>query len=409
MKRVLYISPQLPRLSETFVYREILGLRDRGWPVACASLRAPERNLGDPRADALADEVLVVYERGGAWLARALAELATHAPSALRTLLLALADSFTARDVQGAARLKIPVQAFAALALARRLRAQQTEWIHAHFAHASATVAMYAASHLGIPFSMTGHAVDIFRDRALLAEKLRRASFVACISNWHRTFYQSISARPERDYPVIRCGVDTQSFAPRSETADPPPAVLLAVGRLVAKKGFDLLVDAMPAISRRHPDLKLWIAGDGPEKAALEKKVAASPARESIQLLGRRSSPQVRELMSQASLFALPCKTAGDGDRDGIPVVLMEAMACGLPVICGDLPAIRELVEDGQTGLMVPPNNTDALAQAVLNLLENNVLRRTLAEAGRNRVVGEFSTGRNIDRLVAAFSGMESA
>lgn len=392
---VLYLGSYLPKRSETFVYREVFGLRDRGLEVHVASLYRPEPNLGDARADALASEAITLYPQGWAAMLRDALKTGCRRPMrSVQTLFMAVRDIFFAADLDLSKRLKIPVQYLAALALACRVSGLGVTALHVHMAHAPATVGMFAANILGVPFSFTGHAADLFRDGGLLAEKLRRARFVACISEWHRQWYQSICPRSDQDYPVVRCGVDVPD-----NIAPPPrkhPLTLLCLGRLVPKKGFDILIEA----TKKLPfAVHCIIAGDGPER----KKLEALAVGRDVRFAGSIDHPQVPALLEQSDIFVLPCRVANDGDRDGIPVVLMEAMAWGIPVITGDLPTIRELVEDGVTGRLVPPGDVESLAAVLSELAADPAQSFRLGAAGRRRVSEEFSSGVNLARMHSAF------
>jgi glycosyltransferase involved in cell wall biosynthesis len=400
MKTVVYLSSQLPKRSETFVYRELFGLREAGVRVLSATLHPPETHLGEPRLDQLAAEAIPVYGSGTRALIRdAIRELRFDFARAFDTISRAVSDALTANDLSISGRLKTPAQAVAALALAHRLRAQTPGHLHAHFAHAPATVAMYAAHQLGISFSFTGHAVDLFRDRALLLPKLRRARFVNCISEWHRTFYQDVVMRPNDDYPVVRCGVDMAEFAPVSHPPGDPP-IVLGVGRLVPKKGFDVLIEATALLIKRGCAVRVVIAGDGPEMARLQELRKQHGLESVVDLPGACSNQQVREMLKTTDLFVLPCQVDRNGDRDGIPVVLMEAMACGICVVSGDLPTIRELIRHEVTGCMVDPGDVDELARTMEQLLAVPAHRRALADAGRRRVAEEFSLAVNVKRML---------
>ncbi len=407
MTTLLYLASQLPKRSETFVYRELFGLRAAGVTVLAATLHPPERELGEARLEALAAEAIPVYGAGTRRLFRdCLLECLVHPWRSAGTLLLAWRDALGADDLPNlAARLKVPGQAIAALALAHRLRGRQIDHLHAHFAHAPATVAMYAARQLGVSFSFTGHAVDLFRDRALLKPKLRRARFVNCISTWHRAFYQELVARPEAQYPVVRCGVDPAEFAPSARPAGNPP-LLLGVGRLVPKKGFDVLLAAAVRLAARGVAFRVCIAGDGPELARLRMQAGAPGLAGRVEFPGACSAAHVRALLRDADLFVLPCRVDAEGDRDGIPVVLMEAMAAGVPVVSGDLPALRELVQPGVTGLLVPPGDADALADCLAGLLADPEQRAVLAAGGRRRVTEEFALEVNIQRILNVLQTM---
>jgi colanic acid/amylovoran biosynthesis glycosyltransferase len=398
---VLYIAATLPKLSETFVYREFFALRERGVCVLAASVHPPERRLGDARLDALAAEAIPVYWLGSRWLwAHALAEFARHPARAARTMALGLRDAILGQDLTPARRPRVIYQAFAGLA--HRVRPRRIAHIHAHMAHVPASIAMYAARQLRVPFSFTGHANDLFPSRALLKEKLRRAAFAACISQWHRELYRSIQSLPDERLPIVRCGVDI----PRQPAAESHAGVrILTVGRLIPKKGFDVLVDAVASLLRSDPNLGLScrIVGEGPERTGLEQQIRILGLQDHIDLAGPMPNADVLAALSDADLFVLPCRVEPGGDRDGIPVVLMEAMARGVCVVSGDLPAIRELILHARTGLLAPPGDATALAAAMETLIRDRALRAKLAGQGRERVAQEFSSGMNAARIMAAF------
>jgi len=406
-ERVLYVGASLPARSETFVYRELLALRARGVRVGAASVHPPERNLGDPALEALADEAIGIYGAGTRALLRdAWREFVAEPRRALRTIGTGLLDALVG-DVPLRRRHRIVRQLIAGLALASRARPWRPDHVHAHMAHVPATIAMYAALQLGVKFSMTGHAVDLFRQRTLLREKLRRSEFVACISHWHREFYRQIVALPDERLPIVRCGVDERAFAP----GRPWPAVpsVLGVGRLVPKKGFDLLIDAAAMLRPRWPALRVVVAGDGPELPALRALALARGVDDVVEFLGAVDNRRVAALLSSASIFALPCRTDATGDRDGIPVVLMEAMACAVPVVAGDLPALRELVIHEKTGLIAPPESVAALAGAIDRVLSDPRRAEEMARAGRRHVEQEFTITGNAARLHAAMGASGNA
>ena len=385
---ILYVGAVLPKRSETFVYREVLGLRNRGVRVSVASVRPPEQGLDDPALQQLADEAVPVYGEGLGGLLKVWRDAGSQS-------LFCKPIGITETNLSYWP--KYQLQCEAGYALARRVRDRGITHIHAHMAHVPTTVAMHAAEALGVPFSFTGHAADLFRDRSALTIKLKRAAFVACISHWHRGFYSELVPRDDAAYPVVRCGVDVDQFAPYDQAER---SGLLTVGRLVRKKGFDLLIDAMANCQR---GTKLTIVGDGPERAALQAQIEAHALADRVELVGAKANHEVRAMMQRASAFVLPCRVAEDGDRDGIPVVLMEAMASGLAVISGDIVTIRELVVHDTTGLMVAPGEVAALSQAIDRLHTDAPLRDRLAQAGRERVVEEYSQPVNLDRLCAAF------
>ena len=399
---ILYIASHLPSLSETFVYRELLGLRRSGVQICAASVHAVEEHVGDDDADQLCKEIIPIYGAGLlTLLADGIVELYTNPVQSFRTFILGLRDSSCGRDLTFRRRLRVIGQALAAIALARRLRPRGIAHLHAHMAHVPTTLAMYAARQLRVGFSFTGHANDLFVQRTLLAEKLRRACFVACISEWHRRFYRELQPLTDERLPIVRCGVSVpKAAAPCGSHAAPR---LLAVGRLVRKKGFDTLIHALAELQERSIEVSCDIVGSGSEQEALWALVVKFGLEDRVQLTGAMSNLKVRRLMGDIDLFVLPCRITQDGDRDGIPVVLMEAMAAGVCVISGDLPAIRELVRDGETGVLVPPGDSMGLAQAIRDLLLQPERRRVLGLAGRAWVQQEFSEEVNVRRLMEAF------
>lgn len=387
-QHILYVGAVLPKRSETFVYREVLGLRERGVAVSVASVHPPEQGLDDPALKQLADEHVPVYGRGIG------GKLAVACDATKRSWWR------PPRGISETAPVywpKYQLQCDAGYALAHRVKGRGITHVHAHMAHVPTTIAMHCAESLGVPFSFTGHAADLFRDRSALKTKLKRASFVACISHWHRGFYNELVPRPDADYPVVRCGVDVDAFKPGD---DAQRSGLLTVGRLVRKKGFDLLIQSLAGCNAGS---RLTIVGDGPERGALRQQVDRLGLGDRVELVGAKSNNEVRALMSRAKVFVLPCRVAEDGDRDGIPVVLMEAMASGLVVVSGDLPTIRELVAHERTGMMVQPGSVEQLSAAMCSLNADPSLAARLAEAGRRRVVEEFSLPVNLARLCKSF------
>ncbi|MEM6333119.1 MAG: glycosyltransferase [Planctomycetota bacterium] len=405
--RVAYVASVLPKRSETFVYRELMGLAERGVGVEAVSLYSPERGLGDERLDAIADSAVTVYADG--WV-RLGFDVVVGLMTSARTwgaIGRGVEDALGSGESLGG-RVKAVVQAAAGVALARRLRGRGVDHLHAHFAHAPASVAMYAARAMGVSFSFTGHAADLFRDAHLLGRKLRRAAFVACISEWHRGYYRGhyrgMVERDDAAYPVIRCGVAVREPV-AAACGDEAGPTLATVARLVPKKGIDTLIDALAEVRKTHAGCRAIVGGDGPELGALRARAAELGLADAVEFRGAVAHADVPGLLAEADVFVLPCRPAEDGDRDGIPVALMEAMSAEVCVVSGDLPTIRELIEDGVSGRMVEPGDAAALAATLREVLSDDARRAELAAAGRRRVVEEFSDGVNVDRLVAAFSG----
>jgi colanic acid/amylovoran biosynthesis glycosyltransferase len=411
-RSIAYLAAILPAASETFVYREIRELRRRGWAVHAVSLNRPANATGsgapDPLADIRRDLIILYGPSARGTFMEAMKEGVRHPMRSGSTLFKALLDAIRPGEPLGlAGRLKLVPQAIASLGLARKLRPRGVQHIHCHFAHAPATIGMYASHHLGIPFSFTGHANDLFQRRALLKRKLQRAQFVACISRWHRDFYVEVEMLHSAKYAVIRCGVDVAEWRPRApDFISGPSLQVLTVCRLVEKKGTDTLIEALHEFGLRSGNRwELTVAGDGPERERLHALARRLECEDSIRWLGSVENSEVRELLGDADVLALPCRTDSSGDRDGIPVVLMEAMARGVPVVAGDLPAIRELIDGQNGGLLVPGAEPAKLAGALAALHGNSELRRRLSIGGREVIEREFSLAANVTLLEGLLAG----
>ncbi|MCS7034517.1 MAG: glycosyltransferase family 4 protein [Phycisphaerae bacterium] len=395
------MSAVLPARSETFVYREIRELRRRGWRVVCVSLHEPQESI--PGLSDIEFGRIVVYDSIPTLLGRSAAESLRHPIRRMASSWMVLRDIFNpAEPCDAATRWKLPGQSIAATALAPVLRSAGVRHIHCHFAHAPTTIGMYAARQLGVSFSFTGHANDLFQRRALLRRKLQRAAFVNCISEWHRDFYVGIEPACAPRCHIVRCGVDVEGWFAQPSAAPSPagtPLRIVSVCRLIEKKGLDTLLRALGRLAGSGLSFTLTIAGDGPQRRQLESIAREERIFPSVKFLGSVENEQVPALLREADAFALPCRQDSSGDRDGIPVVLMEAMACGLPVISGDLPAIRELVKHEHNGLLVNGLEPQSVAEAIERLARDPELRRRLGQSGRQRVMEEVSLGENVSRL----------
>lgn len=394
MPTIAYIAGQFPLRSETFVYREVRELRRRGWTVHTFGLNAVDEKTPDDLYD-LRDSTSIIYDDGSPF-----GKTIRHPLASLRGSI----DAAIAREPTPlASRFKLVIQAAMGAELANQFRKMDVQHVHAHFAHAPTSIAMYAAGAAGIPFSFTGHANDLFQRRQLLKKKLGRAKFVSCISHWHRNLYRTLMPREDTDFPIIRCGVDTDLFSPPPDRPRAAVPHILTVCRLVEKKGVDALLRAVARLRQNQIDTHLTIAGDGPLRTKLESMTRELALSDNVRFAGALDSDCVLKEMQQADMLVLPCRVDSSGDRDGIPVVLMEAMACGVPVITGDLPAIRELVIDKETGLRVDSHKIDEIATAIATLCRDPDLSKSIGYAGRKWVVDEFSLRSSVSRLEECF------
>jgi glycosyltransferase involved in cell wall biosynthesis len=290
--------------------------------------------------------------------------------------------------------------------LARDLQAGGVTHLHAHFAHGPASVAHFVYLLQGLSYSFTAHAKDIYTSPPdLLAVKMQAARFVVTCTGYNaRHLAGLVGPRTARRIHRIYHGVDLHKFqangAASTNRAGSPPTIL-AVGRLVEKKGMGYLVEAFRLLLESGYDARLQIVGSGELKDVLKEQIAGAGLQQRVALLGARPQEELIELYHQATIFALPCIVAENGDRDGIPNVLVEAMRCGLPVISTDVSGIPELVVDGQTGVVVPPRDAAALTTALARLLDEPALRARLAVGAAHHVTAEFDLAANATRLKA--------
>jgi glycosyltransferase involved in cell wall biosynthesis len=269
------------------------------------------------------------------------------------------------------------------------------------------TVTMYAALLTGAGYSFTGHANDLYVHGALLREKVARARFVACISEYNRRFLTVTGCEVSRLH-IVRCGIDTKRYvwrAPRPTGAVPR---LLSVGRLVEKKGFATLINALAMLHERGWRFECGIVGDGPLRADLDALIGKNRMEDCVTLLGALSQEEVKHAFEDTDLFVLACEKAPDGDIDGIPVVLMESMALGVPVVSTRLSGIPELVVDGVSGLLAEPGDSASLAVAMESLLADETRRRALSVEARKTVEREFDSAVNAERIATLFAGAMS-
>jgi glycosyltransferase involved in cell wall biosynthesis len=289
-----------------------------------------------------------------------------------------------------------------AVCLAMYWRKKRIGHIHAHWAHTATTIAMHAAGLLGIGFSFTGHANDLFVHRVALVAKLRRARFVVCISEFHRRFYLALGADPSR-LQVVYCGIDTDRFQPRENLSDAiawrRPRIL-GVGRLVEKKGFHHLIAACATLRDRGLNCECVIAGSGPEEVSLRQLVNRLDLADRVTITGRAVLQEdLESLLQSAAVFALPCVKDRDGDMDGLPQVLIEAMACGVPSVSTVLVGIPDLIRDGWNGLLVPAEEVLPLADALEQLIINPEWATSLGTRGMEWARLHFDRSEAIRRL----------
>lgn len=382
--RVVYFVSLFPCWSETFIVREILALMRRGVEVRIVSLKPPSETLVQSDAKGLLDRVIYPVSNGlNAW--RVLKALLLHPIREIGSL-IELARHLGGRPESFGKSL---IVWWRTLGLLDEVRAFAPQHLHAHWATYPSTSAMWMSQRLGLPFSFTSHAHDIFLEDQLIGPKLARARFGVTISDFNRRFLARERGHAAAlQMKIVHCGVAPQSFVFKPEGRE--PRLVMAVGRLDEIKGFIYLVEACGLLKQRGVPFRCEIIGEGPLRGQLEAAIERLGLKEQVILLGARQQEEVRALLNRATMFVLPSVVTPTGDRDGIPVALMEAMSVGLPVVSTQVSGIPELVIDGETGLTAPERDADTLAQRIAQLLDDPALGQRLALAGRRLVEEQF-------------------
>ncbi len=414
MPRIAYVVKRFPRLSETFIINELAALRRAGIGVEVFSLKPPEPQQQTELLASL--DVPVWYLPQRSQLGRLSLEYRNYRQEER-------SGSSLAHEVEGVAVSpypgKKPIQAMTlqlqAAVLGVLTQSRGFDHLHAHFASDAATVAMLASRQNGLSFSFTAHAKDIYhsysdpeQDRVFLRRKLLEARFVVTVSDYNRRYLLELSQGRAEVHRIYN-GVDLQRLSPPA--APRKQRLIVAVGRLVEKKGFRYLVEACGRLARQGQPFECVLIGEGPERAALEKAIAAYGIEDRVRLLGALPQQAVLQWIRRATVFVLPCVISQSGDRDGLPTVLLESLALATPAVSTPVAGIPEIIEEGVSGWLTPPGNGHALAETLREILSMpEEARRIVGERARQRAERLFDLHRNVTQLAelfASLAGME--
>ncbi|NNE46073.1 MAG: glycosyltransferase family 4 protein [Rhodothermales bacterium] len=391
MGTVGYVVKRYPRYSETFIVNEILAHERAGLDLAIFALRPSV----DTHFQSIVSEVrapvcyLDTPGRTTEFWSR-IAGLSSRFPRMWEEL--AAGRRMHARDV------------YQAVNLVERATEAGVTHLHAHFATSAADVARLASRISGIPFTFTAHAKDIFHedvDTVALEQKLTDADSVVTVSDYNRSYlgrhYGHAASRVRRIYN----GLDVNEF--RFSLPQKRRRKILGIGRLVEKKGFDVLIRACAVLQRTGSSFECQIVGDGDQKPALEQLIRDLDIGDVVTLAGPRPRTEVIDLVQESAVFAAPCVVGSDGNQDGLPTVLLESMALGTPCVSTDVTGIPEVLRHGETGLMVAQHDANGLADAMARLLENADLSCRLAAKARALIESEFDITRNSAKMRSLF------
>ncbi|MEK9141118.1 MAG: glycosyltransferase [Nitrospirota bacterium] len=397
-KKIGYLLKIFPKVSETFILQEVLDLETLGVNLTIYALQSPTDTITHGLADQVRASVtylpdsFLTFRQSPLW-----AHMRLFMGSPRRYL---STMRFWLRTAEHPSWSKF-VQAGS---LATALQDDRIDHLHVHFANAPTSVAELTHRFTGIPYSITGHAKDIFlATPATLRRKMRHAEFVVTCTEHNRQYLHDLS---DNDTPIycLYHGLNLDRFDqlgtnhPARRSTIP---TIVSVGRFRDKKGFPTLIRACHLLAVRGHRFRCCIVGCGPLQADLDALIRELNLEEVVTLVGQKTLEEVVALYQEADMFALPCQVSQDGDRDGIPNVLMEAMACRLPVVTTEVSGIPELVQHDHNGLLVPQQDPDAVALALALLIDKPALRERLGSAGRETIMQRFSSSHAAHQLKA--------
>lgn len=401
---VAFVLKGYPRLSETFIAQEIRGLEKLGLDIRIVSLRPPREEQRHPVHREIEAAVTYLPERLREEPVRVVSAVCRQVvrPRFWRAVNVWLKDLRLEPTIDRVRRFG------QALVMAGELDSE-VDRLHAHFLHTPASVTRYTSILTGLPWTCSAHARDIWTiGDAEKSAKLRDMEWLVTCTEAGRAHLAELSPSPSK-VALVYHGIDLDRFAPpqspRSEhdgSDAQTPVLLLSVGRPVEKKGYDLLLDALSKL----PDTLHWRfrhIGDGALTEQLMAQARSLAIDDRVDWYGARTQDQVIASYREADMFVLPCRIAADGDRDGLPNVLLEAQTQGLVCVSTQVSGVPELITDGESGLLVPPDDTDALVTALTRLIQAPALRQRLGDAGLRKVRTDFSHDRGLQELARRF------
>ncbi len=403
--KVAYVMSRFPKLTETFILTEIIAVEAAGADVEIYPLLRERERAMHPEARALVERAHYLPFVSPAIIGSHLALLASHPRRYLATFAAVLRGTWGSANFFLGAIGIWPKVGHAA----RMMRSSGVQHVHCHFATHPALAGFIIGRLTGIPFSFTAHGSDLHVDRRMLCTKVREARFVVTVSDANRAVFIDECGGPIPKLEVIRCGIDTRLFALQRDTSDPAdtrreaPLRILIVGTLHEVKGQAYLLEAIARLAPDGPPVICRVVGDGPDRAALERLATERGIADRVTFLGQRPRAEVAGLMADSDVLVVPSVPTAEGKREGLPVVIAEAMGVGLPVVASRLSGIPELVIDGETGFLTPPGDASAIADALERLRADPHLGRSLGRAGRALVERDYDMSANALQLIDRF------
>jgi glycosyltransferase involved in cell wall biosynthesis len=397
-KNIAYILGTYPNLTTTFIDREILEVKKNGVNLVLIAVRhAPPFQMSSD-IEKLSKEIKYILPVP--WVKFVFSNLfwlITKPFTFLKTIFYIFSRYYDSNI----SCIKGLIHFAEGIRTLQLLKKQNISHIHAHFADRAAVIAMVASKFLNVSYSFTAHASDIYVSPILLSEKIMNAKFVTTCTAYNKAYLERLTGK---HVDLVYHGIDIEKIDIRSELYNKSPSCLiLSVGQLKEKKGFSYLIKACDNLNKEGLEFKCEIIGDGPSRLSLEKHISDLNLEDKVRLIGALPHNKVLEKYKQATIFALPCVVGENGDRDGIPNVLLEAMSNRIPVVSTRLSGIPELIKEGFTGLLVDPEDEVALAGCIARLLRDPELRNSLSQRGYQLIKDKFDIKKNVETLITLF------
>jgi glycosyltransferase involved in cell wall biosynthesis len=399
--KIAYIMSRFPKLTETFILYEILEVQRQGVRIEIFPLLRERQKVTHP-------EVQILTENAHFHPFLSLRILGAQLHYLLRKPLVYLRLWFEVlRGTLGSFNFFFgAIGVFPkSVRFALEMERLGINHIHAHFATHPAVAGLIIHRLTGIPFSFTAHGSDLHVERKMLDKKVAAAAFAVTVSAYNKAvMVQTCGENLSDKIHVIHCGVDPDHFPPKSAPGVANSYQILCVASFEEVKGHKHLIEACELLSTRGIDFDCHFVGNGPLRANVERQIACTDLAEKFHVHGSLPRPEVIDMLQRADVFALASIPTKQGKREGIPVVLMEAMASGLPVVSSDLSGIPELVKNGVSGLLVPPGDSLLLTNALETLYRDPKCRVQMGRSGRKHVVEEFNLHTNALKLIELFA-----
>jgi glycosyltransferase involved in cell wall biosynthesis len=414
-KQIGYLLRSYPRLSQTFILNEILALERIGVSIQIFALTNPREKTVQMQVNQIRAPVHYLDEsmqprRLWNMLNENMEVARRHFKGYIHSLFYIAANKSIDQGYTASNRWECFLQAvhFIYLLLLNEQRTgNKIDHLHAHFAHDPTLIAYLVHCITGIPFSFTAHARDLYQvPEKVLTDRIRQASAVITCCRANLEYLNRIAASQQSKFLLVYHGVNLKDFQPVPElgaSSVPNYPLILSVGRLVEKKGFQDLLQALLIVKKKGQRFQCKIYGDGPLCQQLREWIEEHGLADDVTLMGNRTQQELISIFQNATLFVLTPVQTEDGDRDGIPNVLLEAMAVGLPVITTAVAGIPELVDHNQNGLLYQPYDVEGISSGILELLQNPDQRRQFSEAGSRKVKEQFDVAQAAKQLKTLF------